>query len=523
MSSDTLTKLALAVQEAKRRGLLGHDRTKPKLDILTYFDRPAQFVLDCIKWPDGKEPAAYQLELLNALTAHRRVASRGPHGIGKTTVAALALWWFALTRDAAATNWKVVTTASAWRQLTKFLWPEVHKWKRHIRWSHIGRPMPGWREMGIQSMKLTYGQAFPVASSDPGKIEGAHEDQMLYIFDEAKMISNATFDAAEGAFASGQAYALAISTPGDASGRFFEIHKRAPGFEDWWVRHVTLAEAIQAERVNPVWADQRRQQWGEASSVYKNRVLGEFAASQERGTIPLEWVELANERWATFQEKREEMTSRDALHLTCLGVDVGHGGLTNDAASIARCYNGHIIDDVSEAPITDPRIATMELVGHVGALLGLHKGAEAIVDVIGLGDGVYARLLEQGYRARGHNASFKTAFTDVSGMFGFENWRSAGWWLLRELLDPTNKFEIALPPNDRLIGELVTPQFSYTSASKIRIEGKDTIRKRLSGHSTDYADAVIHALIGPLLCDERENELAGVQTRTQVLEPRQRY
>jgi len=74
-------------------------------------------------------------------------------------------------------------------------------------------------------MKLTYGQAFPVASSDPGKIEGAHEDQMLYIFDEAKMISNATFDAAEGAFASGQAYALAISTPGDASGRFFEIHK----------------------------------------------------------------------------------------------------------------------------------------------------------------------------------------------------------------------------------------------------------------------------------------------------------
>ena len=63
-----------------------------------------------------------------------------------------------------------------------------------------------------------------------------------------------TFDAAEGAFSSvgadldGVGYALAISTPGEPNGRFYDIHARKPGYEDWWVRHVTLAEAIAAGR-----------------------------------------------------------------------------------------------------------------------------------------------------------------------------------------------------------------------------------------------------------------------------------
>jgi hypothetical protein len=61
-----------------------------------------------------------------ALVKHHRVAARGPHGLGKTTLASWVVIWFALTRD--GDDWKVITTASAWRQLEKFLWPEIHKW-----------------------------------------------------------------------------------------------------------------------------------------------------------------------------------------------------------------------------------------------------------------------------------------------------------------------------------------------------------------------------------------------------------
>jgi len=65
-------------------------------------------------------------------------------------------------------------------------------------------------------------------------IEGAHAESLLYIFDESKSIAAPVFDAAEGAFAGpGEVFALAQSTPGEPSGRFYDIHARASGLEDW--------------------------------------------------------------------------------------------------------------------------------------------------------------------------------------------------------------------------------------------------------------------------------------------------
>src|SRR5512139_677923 len=104
-----------------------------------YRDDPVGFVLDCIQWrPDEDGPASYQAGILQQLPTARRVAARGPHGLGKTALAAWALLWFALVWEGA--DWKVITTASAWRQLEKFLWPEVHKWARRLDWAAIGRP-----------------------------------------------------------------------------------------------------------------------------------------------------------------------------------------------------------------------------------------------------------------------------------------------------------------------------------------------------------------------------------------------
>ena len=72
------------------------------------------------------------------------------------------------------------------------------------------------------SIKLSTGQAFSVASNQPALIEGAHADQLLYIYDEAKSIGPDTFDASEGAFAGAgtggrEAIAWAGSTPGARS------------------------------------------------------------------------------------------------------------------------------------------------------------------------------------------------------------------------------------------------------------------------------------------------------------------
>src|SRR6185312_2888777 len=127
-----------------------------------------------------------------------------------------------------------------------------------------------------------------------------------------KAIPGATFDAAEGAFANAgsdtvsEALAFAVSTPGEPQGRFYDIHARKPGYEDWFVWHVTLEDTIQAGRVSREWAEQRKRQWGEDSAVYQNRVLGEFASSEEDGVIPLGWIERANERWHVWNDQADK-------------------------------------------------------------------------------------------------------------------------------------------------------------------------------------------------------------------------
>lgn len=477
-------KLALVREEAKWRGL-----TLPELPQATtpareafrkrYKNDPVRFVRECIVF-DGGGPTDYQIEILEKIIAHGRVAVRSPHGTGKTALAAWLTLWFALTRDGAI-DWKVVTTASVWRQLKEYLWPEIHKWSGRLRWEKIGRaPFELRRELQDMALRLETGSAFAVASDKPDLIEGAHASALLYVFDEAKAILDGTFDAAEGAFSGAgrdtiaEAYALAISTPGPPRGRFYDIHARRRGYEDWAVRHVTRDEAIAAGRMSAEWAEQRRKQWGEQSAVYRNRVLGEFAAGEESSVIPLEWVEAAIERWHARGGEFGE--------LSVIGVDVARGG---EDMTVMALRHGNSISRLYKHNFND----TMTVVGRVMRIGG---GTRAIVDVVGVGAGVVDRLRELGCDVVAFNAGARCVWTDSSGEVGFADMRSWAWWHMRELLDPANGYDIALPPDDELVGDLTAPEWSETSAGRIRIESKESIRKRL-GRSTDCGDAVVMA------------------------------
>ncbi len=456
--------------------------------IVRYRDDPVAFVHDCIRWPAGKALTPYQDDTLALLLEHKRVAVRGPHGLGKTADSALAVLWFACTREAAGEDWKIPTTASVWRQLTHFLWPEIRKWARLLDWAKLERSPFTRMELQQLNLKLRHGEAFAVASDDPAAIEGAHAEQILYIFDEAKTIPAATFDAAEGAFSgagrdtAAEAYALATSTPGEPAGRFFDIHKRRAGLEDWHAVHITLDDAVAAGRVSRDWAEQRAKQWGVTSAVYANRVLGEFHSSDDDAVIPLGWVEAANERWRHIFE----MDGTPVLpNFDAVGVDVSTTG--GDRTVLALRY-GHVIAELREQPVAD----TMPTVGVTAGILDTHGGG-AVVDVIGVGAGVVDRLRERGYSVVGFNAAHGVpGLVDRSGELGFVNKRAAAWWAVREALDPAFAPVLALPPDDRLIGDLTAPHWRVMSSGRILVESKDDIRKRL-GRSTDDGDAVVQA------------------------------
>jgi superfamily II DNA or RNA helicase len=109
--------VALAAIRARER--LPPDRT--------YWDDPVAWLHDRVIFSDGEAPTPYQEEALVETVAKGRGSERGPHGLGKTAIAAWLILWFADTRSRAGADRKVVTTAGSWSQLRNFLWPEVHK------------------------------------------------------------------------------------------------------------------------------------------------------------------------------------------------------------------------------------------------------------------------------------------------------------------------------------------------------------------------------------------------------------
>jgi hypothetical protein len=441
---------------------------------------PVAWGRDCLKI----DLAGYQAEVLDALPVRRRVAVRGPHGLGKSFMGAFLVNWFATTRDLSGDDWKIITTASAWRHLEVYLWPEIHKWAGRIDFDTLGRaPFNPRTELLDLRLKLNTGAATAVASNQPERIEGAHAEELLYLLDEAKIIPPPTWDSIEGAFSNAgadtkdNAYAFAMSTPGPPAGRFYDIHRRAPGYEDWWTRHVTLEEAITSGRISRSWAEQRRQQWGEDSAIYHNRVLGQFHASDEESVVPLAWLEAAIERWHVWD--RAGRPSPGGPLWT--GVDVGRGG---DESVLAHRDGWAIWLQANR------RRDTMS---QVAALQGLD--GRAIIDVIGLGAGVYDRLREVGTRPLAYTGSAGVKVRDRSGKYGFTNTRSAAYWHLRELLDPAYEPVLALPPDDLMISDLTTPRWEVTSGlpPKIKVEPKDKVVERL-GRSPDRGDAVAMAM-----------------------------
>ncbi|MBC9729280.1 hypothetical protein [Streptomyces sp. TRM68367] len=277
-------------------------------------------------------------------------------------------------------------------------------------------------------------------------------------------------------------------------GRFYEIHKRAPGLEDWWVRHVTLAEAIAAGRISSQWAEQRAKQWGRDSAMYANRVLGEFHASDEDSVIPLAWVEAAIERWHAWNDAGRP--ALDGRRIT--GVDVARSG--GDSTVFAHQWGPCI----TRLEVHD-REDTMQTTARVLAATGDpdEEGRTVsvpVVDSMGVGGGVVDRLRELGAPVLAYTGAAKSKRRTRDGEWGFTNTRGAAYWNVRELLDPAFEPELMLPPDDLMVADLTTPTWDVTTGipPKIKVEPKEDVAARL-GRSPDRGDAVAMSLFAEYL------------------------
>lgn len=513
-----LKRAKLLQLQRKRQELEERNRRAAQERAWAWMADPVSWVLDCVKFPEPPRKyrvrrqglAPYQAGAMRQAARNGRLLMYGPHGLGKSTTMALLVWWFATTRELAGVDWKTITTASSWLQLKDYLWPEIHKWAKFIDWEKLGLQEPSsGNDLLDLGLKWKWGAASAAASSDPAKMEGAHATHLMYVLDEAKAIQDGTWNAIEGAFstedidqpqatAEGEVgeddprvlvkniLAVAMSTPGPATGRFYSIATGKPGFEDWTVRKVSKDEVIEAGRMSPKWAEQRRKQWGEGSSVYQMRVRGEFFLDDPEALIPLSWVEAAQARWQDWKDR-----GRPALEgKKWLGVDVAGGGA--DRTVMARRTGVHITR-LEYPSATD----LMKIAREVAKV----KDYRYVIDTLGVGQGVTSKLreLHQGGEIRERPIAFVgAASTDLMSMtreYGFTNTRSAAWWMVREALDPQNDTGAMLPPDEELVADLTAPTWSISQSGtppRIKVEPKEKVKEKL-GRSPDFGDAVAMA------------------------------
>lgn len=219
-------------------------------------------------------------------------------------------------------------------------------------------------------------------------------------------------------------------------------------------------------------------------------LYGDFSLTQEDDqwqVIPTDWVMLAMERWrhARIPKTMDSAGNVTDTPLQTVGVDVARGG--KDKTIIARRYGSYMAELISIPGKNTPDGASVAAeVVKVTA-----KGAIINIDIIGVGSSPYDNLLAYGYDVIGINSSEASRGTDMSGKLTFFNLRAEMWWNMRELLDPENHNDIALPDDRELLADLTAPRWTLRP-SGILIESKEDIKSRI-GRSTDKGDATVMA------------------------------
>lgn len=207
---------------------------------------------------------------------------------------------------------------------------------------------------------------------------------------------------------------------------------------------------------------------------------GDFAAGMTDDpwqVIPTAWVDAAMARWVEPQRKSE---------MESMGIDVARGG--KDKTTIARRHKDWWFDRLLTYPGTETPDGP-QVMGYV--VSAARDAAPQHIDVIGVGASPYDFLRKANQPVIGVDVRQAAPGTDKSGLLTFANMRAYLWWRMRELLDPANNVNPALPPDEELAVELCTPKFSV-EGKQIKVQSREEIIKEL-GRSVDKATAVILA------------------------------
>ncbi len=393
-----------------------------------------------VQWKKGNGVKLHEVE--KELSKKKGVSTMAGKGCGKTAIASLVSIWFLVCYDKS----KVFLVGPKYDQIMAGLFPEISKWYNRsievygLKGNYLREVIDikgetviykGQGDKALNAAKgwaikiITFGQSSN-AKENTVAIQGKHADNMLFITDEAPGIPNYVFDAIDDTCTQDNNVIFNIFNPNKNTGWAIDAH--SPKMKDYWITHHINCE--NSTLVTKDHIEYMQHKFGVDSNMYRVNVLGLPPLTDDGSFISYEWIRKSIEMYGSYDP--------DADSPLILSLDVGGGG---DESMCAIMKGRKLIKfEKNNSPNTEVIAAWYE------ELISDYDPDEYYIDSVGIGQGVYDKLIAMGYSKlkgiKGNNSPKSDRFYCIRDELGYK---------LREALQEGNLY---LPDDEQLISEL---------------------------------------------------------------------
>ncbi len=459
-------------------------------------------------------PDDWQQKALIDVKESPKVAIKSGQGVGKTGIEAIALLWFLCCFPYP----RVVATAPTKQQLNDILWSEVSKWQSR---SPLLSEILKWTKTYIY-MKGNEKRWFAVArtATKPENMQGFHEDNMLFIVDEASGVADPIMEAILGTLSGANNKLLMCGNPTKTSGTFYDAFTADRG-----LYRIHTVSSLDSKRTNKDNINSLIRKYGEESNVVRVRVKGLFPQQEDDVFIPISWIEQSIATDVSddtlkgmglyVDHSGNKVHEPDKIWLAHIGCDVARFGddstvisfRINERVMIYKKYHGQ------DTTWTASNI--IRLFNTIKTTYG-YKGKIAVkIDDGGVGGGVTDQL-------RAQKRSYPEEYKDMIVLpiqFGKPMQKHRFYYdsttymmgVIKDMIAPYDdagneqKCQLVLPDDNDLVGQLSCRKYSFVSNAKQKVESKKDMKDR-GLRSPDEADSILLACCPVRLKDENNND-----------------
>lgn len=408
-----------------------------------------------------------------------REATVSGHGIGKSALVA----WIILWAQDTCVDMKGRVTANTDNQLKTTTWAEVAKWHRLSITADLFKMTATARfSIDPEHEKTWRVDMVPWSEKNPAAFAGLHNHgkRILLIFDEASEIADIIWEVAEGAMTDKNTEIIwcCFGNPTKNTGRFRECFPGGRFAHRWNSRSI---DARTVKISNKTQLNDWVEDYGEDHDFVRVRVRGMFPRIDATSFISGDDVAEAMARTPEGQESLPVI----------LGVDVARLGPDH---SVIAPRQGR--DAKSRAWVRVQGYNTVQLARLVFETAMRYNAYAICVDVGGVGGGVYDQLELMGLQV--YQVDFGSGAQESDSGERYLNKRASMYGAMRQWLRKGGCIPDDGDGEYGLARQLTAATYTYAQETKLQLESKKDIRKRLK-ISPDDADALACTFAEPWL------------------------